>query len=368
MKRLEMQVSLGAIAHNARFIRSLIPEHVKMLSVVKADAYGHGAKEVASRLIREGLNDAFAVATADEGVQLRMNGITGVPIVVLGYSGKESVEDAVEYGLSQAVFDVRGLEMMRDAAEKLGKEAKAHLKIDTGMTRIGVRGKEKLNMLLECWDKIENVHMEGMFTHFSAADSDPEFTKMQFDAFSEAMKTVKAHGYTPVLHAAASTALWKNEYQLDMVRAGIALYGVENGPMKGALRFAQRLITRPSRIERVKKGDSVGYSRNYICPRDSVIMTLPCGYGDGYPRILSGKADVLVNGKRAGIVGNICMDMMMADVTDAGDVNMDSVVTLMGQDGPEAITPEELSLKANTIPYEIMLGFAPRIEKRIKDD
>ncbi len=362
-----MQVQLDALANNARQIRSLLKNDVKMLCVIKADAYGHGASKVAECLSNKGLADAFAVATSDEGVSLRKSGMDKLPVVVLGYSCEEAALESVKYGLSQTVFDVDGLLMLENAAKAQKKNARAHLKIDTGMSRIGVKGDQALAALLSKWQECPHVEMEGVFTHFSSADADPAFTQNQLIVFENAVSVIRKFGFSPIRHAAASAALWNENYMLDMVRAGIALYGVENGPLNGKLRFAQRLITHPSRITELDEGESVGYSRKFVCQRRTRLMTLPCGYGDGYPRILSGRADVLVNGKRAPIVGNICMDMLMADITDVGEVTRDTVVTLLGADGAETITPEELALKAETIPYEIMLGFAPRVERRYLD-
>lgn len=363
MKRLNLRVDLDTVAQNAREIRSRIAPGVRMLAVVKADAYGHGAKQVALRLQREKIADAFAVATSEEGMNLRLAGVSDLPIVVLGSSNREESEISVQYGLSQAVFDENGLSALRDAARKTGKTAIAHLKADSGMSRIGVRSESELLSILSAWKNAPEVRMEGMLTHFCAADEDEAFTKAQLETFLRMRNTVFSEGFRPILHAAASTAMLRKEYSLDMVRAGIALYGTGVKELNGIVRPAQTLVTHPVRLEWIEPGDTVGYSRRFRAARKTRVMTVPCGYGDGYPRILSGRADVLVNGRRAPIIGNVCMDMLMADVTDAGEITPESPVVLLGAQGGERITPDELAEKAQTIPYEIMLGFLGRVSR-----
>ncbi len=347
---------------NARALRSRVPERVRMMCVVKADAYGHGAPRLALRLEACGLADGFAVAIVEEARALRDAGVKGM-VLVLGGAGEHSLREAVRAGVSQAVYDVSSLEVLADEARRLGVRAKAHLKADTGMSRIGVRSLDELECLLARWQDCPEVEMEGMFTHFCAADSDPEFTAAQAAAFDAMLARVRAAGFAPVAHAAASSAMLDPRYQYDMVRAGIALYGSGMPSMAGELRFAQTLVARPIRIETIQPGDTVGYGRTFRAARETVVMTLPIGYGDGYPRILGGRADVLVCGRRAPVIGRVCMDMLMADVTDVPGVSMDDEVVLMGRQGGEAITPDELAERAETIPYEIMLGFLPRVRR-----
>jgi len=240
--------------------------------------------------------------------------------------------------------------------------AKAHLKIDTGMSRIGAKGMDRVKEIVEHWKKCcPNVKMEGIFTHFCAADEDEEFTDLQNARFEEAVAYVKSQGFAPIAHAAATSAMMKEKYQHDMVRAGVGLYGTLLKELEGKLQYAQKLTCYPVRIDEIEKGDTVGYGRTFAADRNMRVMTIPVGYGDGYPRILSNRADVLVCGKRARIIGRVCMDMIMADVTDIPEACMDSEVVLMGRQGSESITPDELAEKAQTIPYEIMLGFSPRV-------
>ena len=363
MRPTIMKVSTDAVAHNARLFRSRIPSHVKMMCVIKADAYGHDAVKAAKKLLEAGA-DAFAVAIVEEAEALRGAGIE-CPILILGGGGEESLRQAVRCGASQAVYTPGMLDVMQDEAVRCGKPAKAHLKLDTGMSRIGVRDEEDLRAMLAYWRRCPDVTMEGVFTHFCVADTDPVFTNIQKQRFDAGLALIHEAGYHPIAHAAATSAMLNPALQYDMVRPGIGLYGTGVPEMEGELRYGQRLTTRPIRIQRIAAGDTVGYGRTFTARRESYIMTLPIGYGDGYPRILSNRASVLVCGQRAPLVGRVCMDMIMADITDIPGVSMDDEVVLMGSQGNEVITPDELAEQAETIPYEIMLGFAARVTREV---
>ncbi|MBE5774298.1 MAG: alanine racemase [Clostridiales bacterium] len=365
MRQTIMKVHMDALADNVRVIRENIPEKVRLMCVVKANAYGHDSIRATLKLWEAGA-DAFAVAIVEEARVLRNAGIS-CPILILGGAGDGSLREAVRIDASQAVYDLHMLDILQDEARRKGKRAMAHLKIDTGMCRIGVRGEDALDEILEHWKECPDVEMEGIFTHFCVADSDIEYTRMQNEVFKKAIAKVRAAGHDPIAHAAATSAMMNPEFQHDMVRPGIGLYGLGVPQLAGKLRLAQQLTTRPVRIQKIRAGESVGYGRTYTAERDSVIMTLPIGYGDGYSRLLSNKAQVLVKGRRANIVGRVCMDMITADVTDIPGVSMDDEVVVMGQQGDECITPEELAEMAQTIPYEIMLGFRARVTMEIVD-
>ena len=366
MKRLELVTDVAVIKQNAIEIKQRIPDpNARLLCVVKADAYGHGAVKTAQAL--SGIADAFAVATPLEGAELRESGVRQ-PIVVLGLiSDYEDAALSVKYELCQAVDDARDVCALDEAALKQGTRAKLHIKIDTGMSRIGVRDFPALSALLDEIKTLKNVTVDGMFTHFCAADEDEAFTREQKSRFDRAIEAVRQAGFDPICHAAASTAMLKKGYSYGMVRAGIALYGTGVKELSGIVRPAQTLLSHPVAIRRVLKGETVGYGRTFTAQRDSLIATVPCGYGDGYPRILSGRADVLIHGCRAPLTGRVCMDMLMADVTDIPGAGRESEVVLLGKQGNEAITPDELAEKAGTIPYEIMLGFSQRVYKSWKN-
>ncbi len=351
---------------NARLIRRHLQGKARLMAVVKADAYGHGLIQAAKVEIAAGA-DYLAVALAEEGVTLREAGVKA-PVLVLGGSAPEALDAAVYHHLAQAVYAPEDVRLLQREAARLDTVAHAHLKIDTGMTRIGVRGEAALHEVLAAFKDCPRVKLEGVFTHFAAADDDPEYTRAQNARFVAAVKRIRAEGVKPIVHAAASEAalrdptLWH-----DMVRPGIALYGASVRHLLPGLTPAQTLSTRPVRLAPVPAGETVGYGRTFKTGRDSLLMTLPIGYGDGYPRLLSNRAHVLVRGKRAPLVGRVCMDMIMADVTDIPGVTAEDEVVLLGAQGAERITPDELAIVTGTIPYEIMLGFSPRVT-RIFDD
>lgn len=362
MRPTVLRISERALYDNARAIRGAIPENVGMVCVVKADAYGHGAIEAAHTMLAAGA-DAFAVAIVEEAEALRAAGIAQ-PVLILGGGNEDSLRRAVRADVSQAVYETDMLDVLQDEATRCGRAAEAHLKIDTGMGRIGVRDMDALGALLAHWrENCPQVHMTGIFTHFCAADSDAAFTEMQNVRFAAALDAVRAAGFSPVAHAAATTAMMDPRYQYNYVRAGIGLYGTLLPELDGKLKYAQTLATRPVRIERIGMGESIGYSRSFYAPRDMRVITVPIGYGDGYPRALSNRASALVCGRRARVVGNVCMDMLMLDVTDIPQADMNSEVVLMGAQGAERITPDELAEIAGTIPYEIMLGFSQRVPR-----
>lgn len=358
----QMTIDRGILAENVRALMRRLAPGARMMAVVKADAYGHGIVTEAQIALKNGAV-ALAVAIPEEGVALREAGVRA-PILILGGVNEAGARAAVDYNLSQALYDRDTLRVMNDQAKKRDTVAHAHLKIDTGMSRVGLLGDAELTEMLDLLKSARNVKCEGVFTHFCVADSDPEFTRLQNSRFREAVLKVRAAGFKPIAHASASSGfLLDSTLHYDMVRPGIALYGAEFRHLCPELAPAQRLTTRPVRLEWIEEGDTVGYGRTFTARRKTRVMTLPIGYGDGYPRLLSGKAPVLVKGRRAPQIGRVCMDMMMADVTDVPGVTLEDEVVLLGAQGEERITPDELAALSGTIPYEIMLGFSSRVPR-----
>ena len=361
-----MTVSLSRLAENYRAVRSFVKSGAAVMAVVKADAYGHGMAPVARRMLAEGAQ-ALAVATVDESIALREDGVTA-PILILGGSSEAGLRAAVRYNVSQTVFDVPSLKVLADEAGKLGTTARAHLKLDTGMSRVGVRTEPELRSLLNAFSEHPQVRMEGAFTHFAAADGDEDFTREQNARFLRFAGIIRDAGFTPVLHAAASSGLALGpEYWHDMVRPGIALYGAEVNSLIPGIAPAQRLTSYPVRVETIDEGDTVSYGRTFTAARPTRIMTVPIGYGDGYPRSLSGKAEALVRGRRCPVAGRVCMDQLMLDVTDVPGAGLGDEVVLLGSQGDETITPDELAARAGTIPWEIMLGFNRRVTRLVEE-
>ena len=361
MRPTKLTISTAAIAANLREIAQKTQSPV--MAVVKADAYGHGAVPVARACQRAGAA-GFAVATAEEALELRKAGITQ-PILVLGAPDEELLEAMISADISFALFGESTLLCAQSIAAAVQKQARAHLKVDTGMRRIGACW-NALDALLDAWQTCPAVRMEGVFSHFAAADGDEEFTRTQAERFDAALAQVRARGFSPLCHMAASSAMANPALRYDAVRAGIALYGT--GVPGFSLQYAQELTTRAVRIAWIQAGETVGYGRTFTAARDTRVATLPIGYGDGYPRILGNRADVLVRGKRAPVSGRVCMDMLMVDITDVPEAGMEDAFTLMGAQGSECISPDELAERAQTIPYEIMLGFSPRVRREWDDE
>ena len=271
MRATELRVSLTTLSENARAIRNGLPPNVRFMAVVKADAYGHGLVGAAKAFLAGGA-DALGVAIVEEAVALREAGIAS-PLLILGGAGEDSIEEAVLVDAAQAVYRPDMLFAMQKAAEKRGVHARAHLKIDTGMSRLGVKGEGELRAMLDAWRTCPNVRMEGAFTHFAVADTDPAFTARQDALFRGALKLVRAAGHHPVAHAAATFAFEDARYQHDMVRPGLALYGF--GAKNPKLKGAQILATKPVRIEQICAGETVSYGRTFTASRGTIVMTVP---------------------------------------------------------------------------------------------
>lgn len=355
-----LEIDKAKLGDNVLVLRRFLQHKARMMAVVKANAYGHGLVE-ASKLALSCGADALAVATVEEGIQLR-DAFVRAPILVMGGVSEAGAKACVPNHLSLALCDVATLRTLQHEARREETVAHAHIKIDTGMSRLGLLGEDSLERMLAALEFCPNVKLEGIFTHFADAYGDPAFTQEQNARFLSAVGRVRAAGYKPFAHAAASEAMLTDEMLWhDMVRPGIALYGASVRHLCPELEPAQRLVTKPVRIQEVLPGDTVGYGRAFRAERPTRVMTLPVGYGDGYPRCLGDKAAVLVKGQRAPIIGRICMDMMMVDVTDVPDTDVEDEVVLMGEQQGVRITPDELATLSGTIPYEIMLGFTQRV-------
>jgi alanine racemase len=294
---------------------------------------------------------------------------TKLPQIIPNGEGSKLTPSVIQFLDGEVIFGSEA----EDAYNAGEEDCVATFKREMGETKpyCYIGGKpytsEDLSAMLAWWRRCPDVEMEGIFTHFCVSDTDPIFTAQQNERFAEALAAVRQAGFRPIAHAAASTAMLNPALQYDMVRPGIVLYGSCVPELAKELTWAQTLVTRPIRLQWIAKGDTVGYGRTFTAGRDTLVMTLPIGYGDGYPRILGNRASVLVRGKRAPLIGRVCMDMAMADVTDIPDVDLDDEVVLLGAQGDERITPDELAELANTIPYEIMLGFAVRIPVEVVD-
>ena len=375
--RAWLEIDLDAIRHNTQAIRKHISEQAEIIGVVKADGYGHGAVEVSRCILQNGVT-RLAVSQLDEAIQLRQNGITA-PILLLSDLEPERAEGLLAYDVAQIVFTREFAESLSRKATELGKVAKIHIKLDTGMGRVGFRAEDPATVEeIMAIRKMPGLYIEGIFTHFAVSDEAEAgakaYTEKQFALFQEVCRQLKARGVEiPLHHAANSAAVLRSpEMHLDAVRAGIILYGfypseetkVSGVSLKPAMTFKARLTA----VKKVPAGTSLSYGCTYTTKRESVIATVPVGYADGYFRALSNKARVLIGGQYAPICGRVCMDQFMVDVTDlvAGGqtVSVGDEVVLMGRQGDLEISAEELATLCDTINYEIICSPGKRVPKR----
>ena len=363
------EVNLDNIAHNVREVRRITNKHAEVMAVVKADAYGHGALQTAKTLLENGAT-SLAVSMLDEAIQLRQNGIDA-PILVLSYTDPVRAEEIIRNDVTQTVFSHDLAEALSNAAVRLGRNVKVHVKIDTGMTRVGfMPGYSAVKNVMQI-SRLPRIIVEGLFTHFASADeADKTYTYMQFERFMSICSELERIGiFIPVKHVANSAAIIQfPEMHLDMVRAGIILYGMY--PSKEVcrddilLKPAMTLKANVILVKEVEKGTCISYGRTFVTKRKSKIATIPIGYADGYSRILSGKVNVLINGESAPVVGRICMDQCMIDVTDMkSDVKVGDEVVLIGRQGEKRIDIEQIASAMNTINYEAVCIIGKRIPR-----
>lgn len=366
-----VEINLDAVKHNVReFKKSVNDENVAMMAAVKANGYGHGAIQVAKAAIEAGVSH-IAVAFVDEGIELREAGIT-VPILVLGYTPEEAVEDAIEYDLMMTVYRIEDVRNIERIAERLQKKACIQIKIDTGMSRIGLQEEEVVPFLQEL-QKMQHVEVEGIFTHYSTADEvDKTYTLMQKDLFEKAVNTAKEMGiHLPFIHSSnsAGTMELNNEFQ-NMVRVGIGIYGMyPSNEVDHKTVTLQPILTLKSKVAHVKQakqGRGVSYGNTYVATGEEWVATIPIGYADGFSRHLSSKGYALINGVRVPIIGRVCMDQLMLDVTKAMPVHVGDEVVFYGKQGNEEIAVEEVADMLGTINYEVTCMLDRRIPRVYK--
>ncbi len=360
MRPTRAEIDLAAIAHNLAVVRSFAAP-ARVLAVVKADAYGHGVVPVALRLEEEGV-DGFGVALAEEGLELREAGVRAPVLVLNGVFGRAH-RDVLEAGLTPVVYDIAQVEAFDRAVPD--RPYRVHLKVDTGMTRLGVTLRE-LPRFLEGLARFPRCVLSGLMTHLSSADTDAEATAAQLKLFDDARALVFAAGHTPgTLHAANTAAtLSSPASRFDMVRPGGALFGIGMGvPEARELRGAMRIRTEVIAIREIEPGTHVGYDGTFTASRTTRIATVPIGYGDGLPRQLGNRGVMLVRGVRCPIVGRVSMDLTMLDVTHVpACVQTDEVVAL-GAQGSDAITADEVAALSGTIAYDVLTAVSRRVPR-----
>jgi len=359
-------IDLSALAHNLSQIKRYLSPGCDIMAVVKANAYGHGAVETAQALSRQGI-ERFAVASLDEGIILRHTDLSA-SIVVLGALLEEQVKDLVAYRLTPVVSDGLILPSLAKAARSEPAPYPIHLKVETGMGRLGFSPEELLS-LLDDPTLLGPLHIEGLMTHLADADGiDSAVTEQQLGLFRSLMEQIQQRGLTiPLIHTANSAAIVRfPDTHFSLVRPGIMLYGYHTLPpsiqapdLKPVLSLQSTIV----QLRNIPRGGTVSYNRTFVAKRPTRIAILPIGYADGYSRRLSHRASVLIQGRRAPIIGLVCMDMIMIDVTDFGPVQVGETVTLIGQQGQESIRADEVSSWMDTIPYEVLCGVGPRVPR-----
>ena len=353
------EIKLSALKHNLLKIRDLCGPGVKVMFVVKADAYGHGAAAAAAFAEREKLAWGFGVSSVEEGLALRAAGIVS-PVLVLGSLYPfESFVEAINAGLTVTIASLDAARQVVEASRSLGKNTVCHIKLETGMGRIGAR-RPAVVKIFEELSASGAASAGGLYTHLACADSDPAYTAEQLGYFSETAAELEGLGAAGLIrHAANSAALVSYpESRWEMVRAGLAAYGLMDG-FEPALSWKTKIVF----LKTVRAGSYISYSRSFRTSRQTTVATMPVGYGDGYLRAYSNKAEVIINGKKCPVIGNVTMDMTMVDVTDAPGAAVGSEAVLIGRDGGAEITARDLAAAGGTIPYETVTLITARVPR-----
>ena len=362
------EISLSAIGHNIEEVRKRLAPGVRLLAVIKADAYGHGAVRVGKYL--EDRVNYFAVATLEEAVELRENGIR-LPILILGYTSPSQYEDLVAFDITQTIYSRETAELLNREAANQGKRAGIHIALDTGMTRIGFQVTEEDADVIAAIGRLPHLKMEGLFTHFACADQkDKTYCSGQLEKFNRMVRMLEERKVEiPLKHVCNSAGIMEfDDFRYDMVRSGIVTYGMypseevrkERLDLIPALEWKSRVI----HVKEVGNGLGVSYGATYVTHEGRTrIATVSAGYADGYPRALSSKGRVLIHGQYAPILGRVCMDQFMVDVSRIPDVRVEDVVTLVGRDGENSISIEEIADPAARFNYEMACGISRRVTR-----
>ena len=368
MNRVYLKIDLDKICNNINQVINKVGKETKVLAVVKGDAYGHGAIEVTKALSEIGTY-GFAVATVGEALALRRAGITK-PILILDFVFPNQFETIVRNDIMLTIFQYGIAKELNEAAGSMGTTAHIHIKVDTGMGRIGYIPDDKSIDEICRIAQLPNIEIDGIFTHFACADeADKTSMNKQYEKFKSFVEKLEQRGINiPIKHVCNSAAIIeKNDNYLNLVRSGIVTYGLypseevnkENLRVEPAMELHSVVIN----VKTIHEGDTVSYGSTYVATKPTVIATIPVGYADGYPRMLSNKGSVLIHGKRAQIVGKVCMDQFMVDVSDIPDVSIGDNVTLIGRDGDECITCEEIGNISGRFNYEFLCCITRRVPR-----
>lgn len=361
------EINLDNLAHNMKEVRRVTNKDTKIAAVIKADGYGHGAIDIAETLIENGA-DRFAVATLSEAIQLKTF-FPNIETMILGYTPNNLVEDIIKYDIIQTIYDYEQGKEFSKVAILSNTKIKVHIKLDTGMNRLGLQGIEETIKTILKINELEGLIIEGIFTHFATADEKcKKYTQEQVKKFINIINTLQYKGLNiPIKHVSNSAAIIDlPEYNFDMVRAGIMLYGLypsnEVNHKVVNLKEVMCLKTKISQLKNVDIHSGISYGLKYKCNKESLIAILPVGYADGYTRMLFEKAKVLIKNKKAPVIGNICMDQCIINVTDI-DVNINDEVILFGGNHSKGMRIDNIAKQLNTINYEIVCMVNKRVPR-----
>lgn len=361
-----VEIDADALKRNLLAIRKWVGPERKILAIVKADAYGHGDCEVSRILLNNGA-EMLGIAIPEEGIQLRDKGIKA-PLLLLGGIFEEQIETVIHYDLTPAVYDVKLAALLSEKAVCFNRKLNVHVYVDTGMGSIGVKH-DKVIEFIKAIKNLHNLHIEGIYTHCSSSDEkDTAFTNLQIKRFRDILAALDAINVSiPLRHIANSGAIMGYpESYLNMVRPGLSLYGLypsEDVSREIGITPVMGFKTRIIHIKDTDAGDVVGYGKAYMIARPTRVATLPVGYADGYNRLLSNQGNVIIRGRKAPVIGRVCMDQCFVDVTNIKDVSVGDEVVLYGSQGQETITVESIAKQANTIPYEIVCNVSKRVPR-----
>ena len=368
-QRVYAKIDLDAIAHNIALVKKKIAPGTRLMLIIKADAYGHGAIPIAKQFEQEA--DYFGVAEMNEALELRRAGIRK-PILILGYTSPHLFETALQNDITMTMFQYEAIKTLSQTAVRLGKTATVHFGVDTGMSRIGFRVTEAEAEKAVMAAHFPNIRLEGVFSHFALADAFDKIPSMEQRALFDRFLTMLAEKgvNVPICHLNNSAGILSFDRYYDMVREGIVLYGLypseeirEETATDFDFRPAMELITHISHIKELEARHGISYGHTFVTAKTMKIATIPVGYADGYPRALSNKGCVLIHGKRCAILGRVCMDQMMVDVTDIPEAKIEDKVTLVGHDGDEFISAEEVANASFSFNYEFVCGIARRVPR-----
>lgn len=365
--RVHADVNLDAIYKNIEETKKLLSNDTKLMVIIKADGYGHGAIPIAKVL--DPIVDAYGIAIIEEGIELRENGIAK-PLLILGVTPVPLYNKLVEYDIMPAIFSYETAKILAKEARKQNKTAKIHIAVDTGMSRIGFPVNEESIKTVQKIAKLDGISIEGCFSHFATADEkDKTFTLQQINRFQSFVDELEANGvHIPVKHLSNSAGIMEvPNAHYDMVRSGISTYGLYPSEEvdKNALALcpAMEIKSFVTYVKTLDAGIGISYGQTFVTEKETRVATVPVGYADGYPRALSNQGYVLIHGKKAAILGRVCMDQFMVDVTDIPGVSEGDIVTLVGRDGNECITVEELAAMSHSFNYEFVCDIGKRVPR-----